>query len=166
MITEFKCPTCPICHKPSSFFIEDEILATRIKAWMANPVEHIQFALPNLAVSMREQLITGAHSKCFDGLFPPEEEKETRVIRGPIPLGELGHTLEELRAALEGHLVRTERPVTEDEKDAYHTESDCFGGEGIVVDVYEEDDKTWICVDWGFGWVIDEKTTILFLKGE
>ena len=61
--------TCPGCGKASTL----EVDKAGYKAWQQGTL--IQRALPDLTADQREQLITGYHGKCWDVLFPDEDEE-------------------------------------------------------------------------------------------
>ena len=66
--------------------------------------------------------------------------------------------LENLRKKYLGKKVRTERPATPEE-------TECWGGEGVVRDIYEENGLPWILMDWGMAWVLTPNTRITLLGG-
>lgn len=66
-----------------------------------------------------------------------------------------------------GRYVRTERPYTQEELESYDgfvKEGDTFGGSGVIVNVFEDDDGTpCIEVDYGYAWPITPDTKIMLL---
>lgn len=59
---------CIVCGKPAVLKLNDSVTIGKVIGWMANPVEMVQNALPELSPDQRELLITGTHGDCW----PPE----------------------------------------------------------------------------------------------
>ena len=59
---------CPICHQLQTIEVENN----QYNRWMAG--ENIQIAFPNLTPNQREILISGICPKCWDNIFPDEDE--------------------------------------------------------------------------------------------
>jgi hypothetical protein len=69
---------CPWCLKESALDIS-EGEAKKIWEWNEKGRPgYIQEELSFLSKGQREQLLSGAHSKCWDEMFPEEEEERDR----------------------------------------------------------------------------------------
>jgi hypothetical protein len=66
MIT-FTTPACPECSKTSEFTLDAE----EVRRWQAG--EFIQDVWPQMPPNQRETLISGTHPKCWDKMFPEDE---------------------------------------------------------------------------------------------
>lgn len=64
---EIKRP-CPKCHKIHTVVVDKE----QYNRWIAG--ENIQRAFPNLSADQREILISGICPKCWEQIFPPDED--------------------------------------------------------------------------------------------
>jgi hypothetical protein len=62
-------PPCQLCHKTSDFTLDAE----KVERWRAG--EFIQDVFPELTANQREQIISGVHPKCWDILFPDDEDQ-------------------------------------------------------------------------------------------
>jgi hypothetical protein len=67
--TIFLAPRCPVCRKRS----EVEMDIADLLDWTGGKM--IQDVFPEMSKEDREVLISGTHPKCFNELFPPEEEE-------------------------------------------------------------------------------------------
>lgn len=65
-----KSKTCPMCGESG----EVEVPAQGVPAYVQGAL--IQNAFPDLAVELREQLISGIHPKCWEEMFADLEEEE------------------------------------------------------------------------------------------
>jgi hypothetical protein len=61
-------PPCPLCQKTSDFTLDAE----KVEQWRAGGF--IQDLFPELTANQREQIISGTHPKCWDILFPDDED--------------------------------------------------------------------------------------------
>lgn len=64
----FNCKPCVVCHEQSRLMISVD----GYEAWRAGV--HVQDAFPGLSSDIRELLISGTHSQCFNKLFPPDDD--------------------------------------------------------------------------------------------
>lgn len=65
-----RCPQCMVCNQ------RGEVTMPK-RAWQEyddGKGAYIQTAWPEGSAGEREMLINGTHPKCFDELFPPEED--------------------------------------------------------------------------------------------
>lgn len=67
MIT-FTTPACPVCSKVSEMQLDPE----QIQRWRDG--EHIQNVFPELTANDCELMLSGTHPRCWDELFPEEED--------------------------------------------------------------------------------------------
>jgi hypothetical protein len=63
--------TCQHCQTTYDLDITDE----QVNRWRSG--ELIQRAMPNLSADERELLIGGLCGRCFDGLFPDDDEDDS-----------------------------------------------------------------------------------------
>jgi len=73
---KLSCGRCPICGDLSILEIDDPELAKRIMDWIREDSAErpfVQEAFPQLNADQREQLLTGAHGRCFDEAFGEED---------------------------------------------------------------------------------------------
>lgn len=61
---------CPRCHKLQII----EVDASQYNDWMAG--KNIQIAFPTLSADDREVLMSGICPKCWEEIFPPEDEDD------------------------------------------------------------------------------------------
>ena len=64
---------CPICHKAYEVSVPFE----GFLAWQSG--EKVSDAFADCSAEVREALITGVCSDCWDDLFPPEEDEEEAI---------------------------------------------------------------------------------------
>lgn len=66
-------PICPVCGEGGTIIVQmnDYLL------WTSPNRPKIQDCFPSLSADLREQILTGTHPKCWEILFPPEEEEWT-----------------------------------------------------------------------------------------
>lgn len=62
---------CMLCDQPVAV---DQLDAGAFAAWQAGA--YVQDAFPRMSASEREVLVSGTHAKCFDEVFPEEEDEE------------------------------------------------------------------------------------------
>lgn len=60
---------CPLCRQAD----EVEVPVKGFMRWQAG--ELIQQAMPELDADRREQLMSGTCAKCWDEIFPPDEDE-------------------------------------------------------------------------------------------
>lgn len=63
-------PQCFRCGKTGTLEVPQRVL----DAWQNGKGDFIQVAWPDGTPDQREQLMTGIHGKCYDEMFPPDEE--------------------------------------------------------------------------------------------
>lgn len=61
-------PKCRVCHQTGFVIAPEE----GIQLWQEGAF--IQDVLPGLTANEREQLVSGLHPRCWDVLFPEDEE--------------------------------------------------------------------------------------------
>ena len=64
----YQTKTCIFCAKPDFIMLDP----AKVARWEAG--EHVPEVWPDATASQREQLISGTHPACWDGLFAGEEE--------------------------------------------------------------------------------------------
>lgn len=67
--------TCIVCHKTGHVMVETEAWERYNAAQLdlSLPSEHVQDVWPEMPAGMREQIITGTHSACWDELFAGDD---------------------------------------------------------------------------------------------
>lgn len=68
--TTVRTPQCVVCGKVSYITVE----TIRLRWWQDEGM-HIQRAFPDLSPDVREVMISGTHPKCWDVLFPEEDDE-------------------------------------------------------------------------------------------
>lgn len=61
----------------------DQLDAAAVAAWQAG--ELADRAFPNMSAGEREALVSGTHAKCFDEMFPEEEDDEDDFPEYELP---------------------------------------------------------------------------------
>lgn len=67
-MTKFTTPACQVCSKTSEFELDTE----KLRQWQAGAF--IQDVFPEMTMNNRELLTSGTHPKCWEELFPEEDE--------------------------------------------------------------------------------------------
>ena len=69
--------TCTVCGETGHLMLETEKWE-RYKAAQEDlslPSQHVQDVWPDMPTGMREQIISGTHSECWDELFGDDDER-------------------------------------------------------------------------------------------
>jgi hypothetical protein len=61
-------PPCQVCEKTSDFTLDAE----KVRQWREGAF--IQDVFPELTANQREQIVSGTHPKCWEILFPEDED--------------------------------------------------------------------------------------------
>ena len=62
-------PACPVCNETSTIPVD----SAQYLKWKHS--QFIQHAFSDMDADTRELLMTGTHAKCWDAMFPPDDEE-------------------------------------------------------------------------------------------
>lgn len=69
-LRNFRTKPCPWCKETTTLQLDP----TKVRRWQEG--EFVQRVFPEMDADQRELLITGTHPKCWDLMFPEEDEEE------------------------------------------------------------------------------------------
>lgn len=70
MTVAVECARCPVCGEAETVFVAD----AAYDRWVSGAL--VQDAFPELAVDVRELLVSGTHPACWDSLFADDPEED------------------------------------------------------------------------------------------
>ena len=70
MTVAVECPRCPVCGEAETVLVEE----TAYDRWVNGAL--VQDAFPTMDKDVRELLVSGTHTACWDALFDVDDDPE------------------------------------------------------------------------------------------